>query len=217
MNSTEAAASTLFLGHNGEWWDFWLIMSLLLAAAAAATVVVATSGSIISHKRESAAAEAALAAYKAQAGEQIAKADAGAATAIKEAALANERTEHERVERLKLEARLAPRRLTQKQHEMLASALKAEQPTPEIIIYYLGDPADSLLAQDIAKAFQDAGSQARVEAETFISPLPPGLLVRTDPKGALRRALNSAGLESLGDGSFVDPAWSLIVGPKPLQ
>jgi hypothetical protein len=29
INSANAAASTLFLGHNGEWWDFWLIARTL--------------------------------------------------------------------------------------------------------------------------------------------------------------------------------------------
>jgi hypothetical protein len=38
IDSANAAVSTLFLGHNGEWWDFWLIMSVVFAAAAAIAV-----------------------------------------------------------------------------------------------------------------------------------------------------------------------------------
>ena len=25
MNANEAVASTLFLGHNGDWWDWWML------------------------------------------------------------------------------------------------------------------------------------------------------------------------------------------------
>jgi hypothetical protein len=42
INSANAAASTLFLGHNGEWWDFWLIASVVFAALAAIAIGIAT-------------------------------------------------------------------------------------------------------------------------------------------------------------------------------
>lgn len=62
MNNASAAASTLFLGHNGDWWDFWLLISVLVVAPlAAAAIGGATAGSIISHKREAEAAALALA------------------------------------------------------------------------------------------------------------------------------------------------------------
>jgi len=64
IDSTNAAASTLFLGQNGEWWDFWLIASVLFAALAAIAIGVTTAGAIVSHKREAAAAEEALERYK---------------------------------------------------------------------------------------------------------------------------------------------------------
>jgi hypothetical protein len=58
--NANAAASTLFLGHNGEWWDSWLIVSGIAAALAAAAIAVTAAGSIISHKREARSAEKAL-------------------------------------------------------------------------------------------------------------------------------------------------------------
>jgi hypothetical protein len=76
INSANAAASTLFLGHNGEWWDFWLIMSVLFVALAGAGVTVTTAGSIVSHKREAAAATKELERYKLDTGKQIADATA---------------------------------------------------------------------------------------------------------------------------------------------
>ena len=62
--NANAATSTLFLGHNGEWWDSWLIISVIAAALVATAIGVTTAGSIISHKREGLAAEAALDQYK---------------------------------------------------------------------------------------------------------------------------------------------------------
>jgi hypothetical protein len=76
ISSANDAASTLFLGHNGEWWDFWLIVSVIIAALAAAGVGVATAGSIISHKREAKAAEEALDLYKLETRKKISEADA---------------------------------------------------------------------------------------------------------------------------------------------
>jgi hypothetical protein len=64
ISNANAAASTLFLGHNGEWWDFWLIVSVVAAALVATAIGVTTAGSIISHKREAASAEQEFALYK---------------------------------------------------------------------------------------------------------------------------------------------------------
>jgi hypothetical protein len=60
IDSTKAAASTLFLGHNGEWWDLSLVIAGIFVALAAIAAVLATAGSIIAHKREASASEEAL-------------------------------------------------------------------------------------------------------------------------------------------------------------
>jgi hypothetical protein len=64
IDGANAAASTLFLGHNGEWWDFWLIISVVFAALAAIAIGITTTGSLVSLKREASAAEATLEKYK---------------------------------------------------------------------------------------------------------------------------------------------------------
>lgn len=81
ISSTKAAASTLFLGHNGEWWDFSLIVAGILVSLAAIAAVIATAGSIVAHKREAAASEEALARYKLDTAKDIAEANARAAEA----------------------------------------------------------------------------------------------------------------------------------------
>jgi hypothetical protein len=75
INNANAAASTLFLGQNGEFWDFWLITSVVFAALAAIAIGVTTTGSIVSHKREAAASEGALAKYKLDTAKDIADAN----------------------------------------------------------------------------------------------------------------------------------------------
>jgi hypothetical protein len=76
IDSANVAASTLFLGQNGEFWDFWLIMSVVLAALSAIAIGVTTTGSIVSHKREAASAEEALERYKLSTSKEIAEANA---------------------------------------------------------------------------------------------------------------------------------------------
>jgi hypothetical protein len=79
--SANAAASSLFLGHNGEFWDFWLIASVVVAALSAIAIGVTTAGSIISHKREGTAAEEALERYKLDTSKEVAEANKGTAQA----------------------------------------------------------------------------------------------------------------------------------------
>jgi hypothetical protein len=122
INSANAAASTLFLGHNGEWWDFWLIISLVFAAAAAAAVVIATTGSIVAHKREGVEAELRLENFRLETAKEIADANARAAEA-------NEKAEAERLARIQLEAKISPRRLSPEdakiiEHELAGLRLK---------------------------------------------------------------------------------------------
>lgn len=91
--STAATNSTLFLGHDGEFWDFWLIVSVVIAAMAATAIGVVTAGSVISHKREAAAAaERSLEEYKLRTAEQLAMAQAESENAKRDAAKANEMT-----------------------------------------------------------------------------------------------------------------------------
>jgi hypothetical protein len=81
IDGANAAASTLFLGHNGEWWDFWLIISVVFAALAAIAIGITTTGSLVSLKREASAAEATLEKYKLETEDKISDSTARAAEA----------------------------------------------------------------------------------------------------------------------------------------
>ncbi len=98
INSANEAASVLFLGHDGEWWDFWLILSVVFAALAAVAIGITTTGSIVSHKREAAAAESALEKYKVDA---KADADVKIDAARTEAKVALEKASNESAERIR--------------------------------------------------------------------------------------------------------------------
>jgi hypothetical protein len=75
IDSANAAASTLFLGHNGDWWDFWLIISGTCVAVAATAVGVTTTGSLVAHKREAMVAGQELTKYKLDTSKDIADAN----------------------------------------------------------------------------------------------------------------------------------------------
>lgn len=91
INNANVAASTLFLGHNGAWWDSWLIISLIVAAIVATAVGITTAGSLISHKREAGAADKQFEKYKLDTEAKITAANEGAE---------NARVEQERLKQL---------------------------------------------------------------------------------------------------------------------
>jgi len=126
IHSANAAASTLFLGHNGEWWDFWLIASLVFAALAAMAIGITTTGSIVSHKREALTAEEALGRFKLQTESKIADANARAAEA-----------------QLELEKFKKPRSISVEQRNRIAEEMKK----------FAGQQYFGMVASDVADAW----------------------------------------------------------------
>lgn len=99
IESANAAASTLFLGHNGEWWDLWLIVAVGLAALAGIAIGITTTGSIVSHKREAESAREALERFKLDTKDKISDAEARAAEAKAQVAKSEERLQKFRMDR----------------------------------------------------------------------------------------------------------------------
>jgi hypothetical protein len=143
IDSASAAASTLFLGHNGEWWDSWLIVSVIVAALVATAIGVTTAGSIISHKRKAAAAEDSLSRYKSNTGKEIGEANVRAAAATQKAAEAQ----------LALEKYKAPRNLTSEQSEKLIADLGPLGPVTYDIAYPAMMEPGSFLVQQLIRVF----------------------------------------------------------------
>jgi len=147
INSASAAASTLFLGHNGEFWDFWLIVSVVFAALAAAAIGVTTTGSIVSHKREAAASEEALGIYKLETEGKISDSTARAAEANARAAEA----------KLELEKFKSPRMLDRARQEQIFEKTRPFSGTRFDLSAIPGDPEALNFAVQIAVVLEAAG------------------------------------------------------------
>jgi hypothetical protein len=151
INSANAAASTLFLGHNGEWWDFRLIASLVFAALAAIAIGITTAGSIVSHKREALAAKEVLDRFKLQTESKISDANARAAEA-----------------QLELEKFKKPRSISVEQRNRIAEEMKK----------FAGQQYFGMVASDVADAW-DIWREISLSLETagWKRLPPPGLQV----------------------------------------
>lgn len=85
----------------------------------------------------------------------IAKANERAAHAVSEAARFNEIAERERLARVKLEAQLAPRRLTEEQRSKLRAELTNQPRGPLQFASTAGDAEARLFAEELLKFFRD--------------------------------------------------------------
>ena len=141
INSANDAASTLFLGHNGDWWDFWLIVSGICVAMAATAAGVTSTGSLVAHKREALAAEQELTKYKLDTAKEISEANARVAEA-----------------KLELAKFKAPRVLTGAQQSIVAGKISAFRGTKfDAGIGPKGDPEPLYLLRSIADSLESVG------------------------------------------------------------
>jgi hypothetical protein len=88
---------------------------------------------------------------------RTALANEGAARANERAEALAEEAERERLERLKLEAEIAPRRLTREQHEAIATALSRFSGRSVTVTSYSQDPESAILTKQVIEALQAAG------------------------------------------------------------
>jgi hypothetical protein len=177
INNANAATSTLFLGHNGDWWDFWLIVSAFVAVAVAAAIGFTTAGSLVSHKREARAGESAFDRYKLETGKQIAEATARQ----KEAELKLEQ----------LRQKMGPRRIDS---ETFLKALEGKPKAPVEIMF----PRENGEAFQLAMQFRDL---LRVAKWTVSEPIPAPL--SDIPRLANQPPHMAAGGQPLGIGVVV--------------
>lgn len=171
--------------------------------------------------RSSNAKDEALKRYQAQAGVEIATANAraeeakkdadearkGTAKALATAAKLNEQAEAERLARVKIEERLSPRRLDANARLRGSAKLNAFPGTACEVVTYRDDPEAMGLAQDILFMLRDAGWARKGEREwsTLFGAVIMGVEIRIPedhadildaPASALGRALASEGIEA---------------------
>jgi hypothetical protein len=150
-----------------------------------------------------------------------AQANERAATLSKQAAEVQLDLEHERVQRLKLEAQMAPRSLTREQTERMVGALKQVPAPVAIIVERQGEQEASRYASMIVIALRAAGITVHETGGGISSPPPYGLMLgisADDPKGhAIKAAFESAGISiTLRVGNVAGGNAYLLVGLKPL-
>jgi hypothetical protein len=195
----------------------WTLVAALVVGAVA-TIVIVFTGIVKEHhwdalreqsKERIVGLEAETAKANAEAGKahaDIAKANVAIAQADARAAEANQKAEAERVERLKLEVKLAPRSLGPVKIELLAKQLESLAGVDVAIVAYEGLGHDVVpLSNEIAEALIKAKATAAVFTPFGGSGYVRGILVRTvvgasadiDAAAAtLIRALNNVGLDT---------------------
>jgi hypothetical protein len=111
------------------------------------------------------------------------------------AAEANRRTEEERLARMKIEERLAWRRVSPGEHDVMVSHLAAHAGAV-VEVTKLGDVESATFSDDIIKTLRDAGWAVRVIMVGVMSPPPYGLQCAVNEQLSAGRAL-AAALKSL--------------------
>jgi len=178
----------------------------------------------------------------ATANEDAAKANANAATAYENAATANENAakaeertqalrntnleiqrelEKERIERLRLEASVAPRVLSDQQRSSLVAALRSAPQPLTVWFKVLGDQEAAVYSQAILVAFHAAEVRPAVERSGMMLPPPYGIrltLQQGNPKSeAIKAAFEEAHIpftSSFADTGKFDAV--ILIGLRPL-
>jgi hypothetical protein len=191
-NTMDANTIIRFWGHDVDWWNGAMLVALSFAAIAAVAVVAATTGVIVSQKQQSAADQEALEKYKA---------DSGVRTATLE-----KETEALKGANLKLEAQVAPRRLTSQQQQSIGSALARFAGRRMRIKSYALDIDAAILGQQIIASLQaiNIGGDDRRMSEGALGAIAIGIHVAGDDKELIDATL--AAFSSVG----------LAVSPEPV-
>ncbi|HXA76346.1 MAG TPA: hypothetical protein VNV41_04375 [Candidatus Acidoferrales bacterium] len=149
--------------------------------------------------------------------ERAAQADARAAEAEKA-------TEEEKVARLKIQAEIAPRRVTGNQTKQLVAFLHPTGSQGVAVISMLGSPEADDFAEDIGRALYACGFGVGVTKGVWITPIPRPFRVvygsdRKDDAENINQALVKVGIASkliVLEWAQKEPdALRLFVGPKP--
>jgi hypothetical protein len=235
-NPTKNHGGKRVLGFDLHWWEGAMVVSLWCAAAIAAFVGFATGAVVILQRASVKEASDALEKYKKDAGVEIAEANARAEEAKSVAAKANEVAEHERLERVKLEGVIAPRRIPENDKSLIIGALRPFARRHVVLSSYAGDAESALLGFQLLPLLQAAGL---VVDEKLMTTMPfgsvaTGINVTAGPDKALALGIATAigknspysvryfsetppGQSGIFFGnSAPEPEAQISVGPKPI-
>jgi hypothetical protein len=194
--------------------DSWNNLIVWLAGFAGGFAVLAAIATYIAfglQKQESIDASNELSRYKIETGERIAVADARASEGNARAAEANQKAEQERIERLKLEAKFAPRILKDAEAQQFAAAVASLTGFTIDIVSYEGLGTDvAVLSSQLAEIMRNVGVNARAFTPMGGSGVIRGIAVRDETGSTTQldaavdqivRARNAIGLS----GSRMEP------------
>jgi hypothetical protein len=131
----------------------------------------------------------------------------------------------ERIERLRLQAKMASRRLTQEQRNKIKEFLSTLPPAQIDVVVFIGTEDGMPFSYDLIEAINSGGWKAKHSGQTTIGGEIRGLAIlvkdlKKAPKAArlLQQALRIAGLEAHGmsDPPMADNAVVLFIAPKVL-
>jgi hypothetical protein len=215
--------------------SFWEALSFWMMVLAAIAGVVAATSALISRQAARKASEITqhesrerLATLQRESNERIAIAQRDAAEANLKAAEANEKAEGERLGRLKLEEKLAPRSLSEQQMVILCDKLKPFAETSVVIDKLLDRGTDiGPLAHQLVAVLQTAGwvvtANDRLASSIYVAginvTISPGSTETVTTAGELLiNELNLAGIAAAQSNPPVRYAPNVIhviIGPKP--
>jgi hypothetical protein len=146
----------------------------------------------------------------------IADANARAEEAKRAAAEANVKAEHEKLERLKLEQKIAPRRVSKDQQSSIGEALKPYRPSGHVLVFVSKEDVEIVLfAKELAVAMEGAGWSVRMAVKKYHNRIPVGVSVEmlkniSDKDivvaSALATVLRRSGIDDVYGPSVLDDA-----------
>jgi hypothetical protein len=145
------------LSQGVDWWNAAMIWSLVFAALAALAVVLTTRMVVVRARQLASAQDELVRAKDGQLALDLKAKDQKIAEAGEKAAEANRIAEDEKLARVKIEARVAWRRITKQQQEEIGSSLGHHFSNQGVSVWFnAGDTEGSSFAADIAEALQAA-------------------------------------------------------------
>lgn len=150
-------------GHGLEWWNEAMLISLGIAAICALAVAFTTTIVVKLQGQAEEDARTAFDQYKIDSDRRIAEANARAAEAT-------EKTEQERLERIKLERKFGPRILDDEQASIFTKAV-VDANVNHVIIARVDDMEAAISADSFAKILREAG--INVELQSLGTRIPP--------------------------------------------
>lgn len=215
INVTNSKGVGPMLGLNLHGWEHVMLLSLIFAGIAAVIVAFSTIMVVKLQRLEAKAAEEIFLQYKEDAGKEIAAAAVKAAEANARAAEANKIAEGERLARVKIEEKLAPRSITQKQIDGLSKRLKPYSGIA-IDILQIGESPEitnfrSLIENPLRAAGLNIFSSTAVGSGSFTG-LSVGVLIDANDSdkaaaSALLSALNAEGVAASDAGVSKREDW----------